>query len=283
MHARHDFRGAEFGVYCIDGTGTSFLDDAFSVDPETREVFIHITDVQGLVPTGSTLDDVARLRAASEYLPQGPLFMMPPAALKALSFSGKGETVNEAVTVGIRLDPETGRVASSRVMLTALPPVVPLTFDQTDRLLEAAEKGETGEGRLARVAKEIQALEYVGRRSGEANGRRERGREGVKFRKGPGGQTQAVAVATSRARSLVDELLTVYTQEVYRLCKKAGVAMPSLVGQQDRVASGRSRYGTGPLRRYIDILAQRQIAAILRGSGFLNKKDLMETVSAARH
>lgn len=66
------------------------------------------------------------------------------------------------------------------------------------RLLEAAEKGETGEGRLARVAKEIQALEYVGRRSGEANGRRERGREGVKFRKGPGGQTQAVAVATSR-------------------------------------------------------------------------------------
>ncbi|CAN0267868.1 unnamed protein product [Ectocarpus fasciculatus] len=55
--------------------------------------------------------------------------------------------------------------------------------------------------------------------------------------------------------------------------------MPSLVGQQDRVATGRSRYGTGPLRRYIDILAQRQIAAILRGSGYLNKKDLMETVS----
>lgn len=52
MRARHDFRAAEFGVYCIDGAGTSFLDDAFSVDPETREVFIHITDVQGLVPTG---------------------------------------------------------------------------------------------------------------------------------------------------------------------------------------------------------------------------------------
>ncbi|CAN0075062.1 unnamed protein product, partial [Ectocarpus sp. 12 AP-2014] len=275
-HVLHDFRGASFGVYCIDGASTRFLDDAFSVDPETREVFIHITDVQGLVPTGSTLDDVARMRAASEYLPQGPLFMMPPTALKAMSFSEKG--VNEAVTVGIQLDPKTGGVASSRVMLTTLPPAVPLTFDQTDRLLEAAEKGETGEGRLARVAKEIQALEYVGRRSAEASGRRERGREGVKFRKGPSGETQALAVAASR-QSLVDELLTVYTQEVYRLCKRAGVAMPSLVGQQDRVATGRSRYGTGPLRRYIDILAQRQIAAILRGSGYLNKKDLMETVS----
>lgn len=39
-------------MYCIDGAGTSFLDDAFSVDPDTREVFIHITDVQGLVPAG---------------------------------------------------------------------------------------------------------------------------------------------------------------------------------------------------------------------------------------
>lgn len=44
-----------------------------------------------------------------------------------------------------------------------------------------------------------------------------------------------------RARSLVDELLTVYTLEVHGLCKTAGVAMPSLVGQQDRVAAGRSR------------------------------------------
>lgn len=81
----------------------------------------------------STLDDVARLRAASEYLPQGPLFMMPPTALKAMSFSDAPSVVNEAVTVGIRLDPKTGGVASSRVMLTALPPVISLTIDQADR------------------------------------------------------------------------------------------------------------------------------------------------------
>ena len=79
----------------------------------------------------STLDDIARLRAASEYLPQGPLFMMPPAALKAMSFSERGP--NEAVTVGIRLDPKTGAVVSSRVMLTTLPPAIALTFDQADR------------------------------------------------------------------------------------------------------------------------------------------------------
>lgn len=52
------------------------------------------------------------------------------------------------------------------------------------------------------------------------------------------------SASLDRAQSLVDELLTVYTQEVYRLCKRAGVAMPSLVGQQDRVATGRSRLAT---------------------------------------
>lgn len=38
-------------------------------------------------------------------------------------------------------------------------------------------------------------------------------------------------------------------------------------------------YGTGPLRRYVDILAQRQITAVLRGSGYLGKKYLLATVS----
>ena len=57
--------------------------------------------------------------------------MMPPTALKAMSFSDR--TVNEAITVGIRLDPETGAVSFSRAMLTVLPPVLPLTFVQAER------------------------------------------------------------------------------------------------------------------------------------------------------
>lgn len=89
-------------------------------------------------------------------------------------------------------------IHTTHVVHPASPPSPPPLSFLSCRLLEAAEKGETGEGRLARVAKEIQALEYVGRRSAEANGRRERGREGVKFRKGRGGEAQAVAVAMSR-------------------------------------------------------------------------------------
>lgn len=275
---RHDFRAAKFGVYCIDGERTSFQDDAFSIDPDTREVFIHITDVQGLVPQGTTLDEVARLRAASEYLPQGPLFMMPPTALRAMSFSDQGP--NEAVTVGVKLDLKTGAIVSSRVMLTTLPPAVPLTFSQVDRLLEEADTTKKGDrGSKSRVTAELKALEYVSRRSAEASGRRDRSREGVQLRNSRGVEVRMTEVPKSRSLSLVDELLTVYTLEVYDLCRKAGVAMPTLVGQQDLVAAGKSRYGTGPLRRYVDILAQRQITAVLRGSGYLGKKYLLATAS----
>ncbi|CAN0461374.1 unnamed protein product, partial [Discosporangium mesarthrocarpum] len=78
-----------------------------------------------------------------------------------------------------------------------------------------------------------------------------------------------------RAHRLVDELLTLYTMEMYGLCARAGVAMPTLVGHQDRVAAG--KYGTGPLRRFIDVLAQRQVAAVIKGQGYLSKKYLQET------
>lgn len=74
---------------------------------------------------------MARLRGESEYLPQGPLFMMPPSALRVMSFSDKGP--NEAVTIGLTVDPASGEMSSLRVMLSTLPPVVPMTFEQADR------------------------------------------------------------------------------------------------------------------------------------------------------
>lgn len=75
-----------------------------------------------------------------------------------------------------------------------LPPLA-LVFVVYGRLLEARERGDGGTGRLARVAAEIRALEYVSRRSAEAAGRRERGgREGIRLRMGGGGKVQATEV-----------------------------------------------------------------------------------------
>lgn len=69
---------------------------------------------------------------------------------------------------------------------------------RASRLLEVGEKGEGGGGKLDRIATEIRALEYISRRSAEASGRRRRGKEGVKFRTGRGGEVQATEVSMSR-------------------------------------------------------------------------------------
>ncbi|CAM9575408.1 unnamed protein product, partial [Phaeothamnion confervicola] len=132
---RRDFRGARFGVFCVDGAGTRFPDDALSFDPETREVLVHVTDVAAAVAEGSVLDEVARLRGQTEYLPRGPLFMLPPVALEALAFSAR--IPNDAVTVALDIDPTSGVLRGSRVFLSLLPPVRLLTFEDAARHLDA--------------------------------------------------------------------------------------------------------------------------------------------------
>lgn len=66
------------------------------------------------------------------------------------------------------------------------------------RLLENTEIGGEAGSKLGRVATEIRALEYLSRRSAEAGGRRQRGKEGVRLRTGRGGQVEVTEVPKSR-------------------------------------------------------------------------------------
>ncbi|CAM9575477.1 unnamed protein product, partial [Phaeothamnion confervicola] len=81
------------------------------------------------------------------------------------------------------------------------------------------------------------------------------------------------------AHPVVDEFLALYSAELSKFCRAAGVPAPALVGLGDRMEAGRTRFATGPLRRYVDLLGQRQAAATVRGSGFLDRRRLAETVA----
>eukprot|EP00953_Heterococcus_sp_UTEX-ZZ885_P010521 6153-Heterococcus_DN1.PRE.1 len=110
-NGRKDYRAAAFKVFCIDNGKANFLDDAVSWDAVNGELLIHVADVQGSISEGSVLDDVGKMRVGTQYLPDAPLFMMPPVALEALSLSAK--VPNEAVTVALKLNATTGAVESS--------------------------------------------------------------------------------------------------------------------------------------------------------------------------
>lgn len=102
-HGRHDYRASGLGAYALDPPGSEFADDALSWDPETGEVLVHIADVQAVLDGSPRLEESARQRGEALYLPDGPLHLLPPAALQAASLSDRG--VNECVTAAFTLDP----------------------------------------------------------------------------------------------------------------------------------------------------------------------------------
>lgn len=52
---------------------------------------------------------VCRERVSSLFLPAGPLHMLPPAALNALTLSADPGAANEVLTVALSVHPDTGR------------------------------------------------------------------------------------------------------------------------------------------------------------------------------
>jgi exoribonuclease II len=111
-------RGIEFGaegrqdlrhlsVFTIDGPLTRDFDDALSIEVEGDKIHlgIHIADVAGVVPAKSRLDDDAFQRGSSVYLPCRQIPMFPP-ALSQETLSLKEGCDRWAVSLLSRLDME---------------------------------------------------------------------------------------------------------------------------------------------------------------------------------
>ena len=97
-----------------------FLDDAFSLNPSTGELLVHIVDVADTIRRFPDLERTARDRLWSLFLPSGPVHMMPPMALEALSLST--DSSNEVITVAISIDEESGDLLGYRIFASTIGP-----------------------------------------------------------------------------------------------------------------------------------------------------------------
>jgi exoribonuclease R len=265
-NGRRDYRAAAFKVFCIDNGKANFLDDAVSWDADNDELLIHVADVQGSVSEGSVLDNVGKMRVGTQYLPHAPLFMMPPVALEALSLSAK--VPNEAVTVALKLNATTGAVESSRIMLTVLPPVVPLSYDAANALFAS---GDT----------ELTAIIELTRLSAAAAGRTcatVPSKTVPLLQRDKSGNARSYTYKETPTHLLISEVLALYSSVAVDACRRAGAALPMLVGHGERVLTGRTRFATAPLRRFVDLLAQRQVCAVLGKRPLLSKKQVGDAV-----
>ena len=112
VDGREDLRSLP--CFTIDGPGTRDYDDALSIviDGDELLVGIHISDVAAVISPGSLLDQTAASRASSHYLPRRQIPMIPPELSQDL-LSLKKDSDRLSISLLIRFD-RTGEVIDYR-------------------------------------------------------------------------------------------------------------------------------------------------------------------------
>lgn len=100
----------------IDGQATLDYDDAISIERyvDGFRLGVHIVDVAQFVTRGSSVDREAQIRASSIYTPDRKISMLPPALAEGLCSLKAGE-LRPAISTLIRLDPN-HRIASWEIV-----------------------------------------------------------------------------------------------------------------------------------------------------------------------
>jgi len=90
----------------IDGQGTLDYDDAISIEEKGDQYFlgIHITDVAYFVKKGDIVDQEACSRGSSIYMPDGKIPMLPSQLAEGLC-SLRADEVRPAISIMAKLDP----------------------------------------------------------------------------------------------------------------------------------------------------------------------------------
>ncbi|MDX1707063.1 MAG: ribonuclease catalytic domain-containing protein [Desulfobacterales bacterium] len=97
----------DISLMTIDGQGTLDFDDAISIDTtaDRLQLGVHIVDVAHFIPKGDVIDDEARSRGSSIYMPDQKISMLPSALAEGLCSLKAGE-LRPAISIMIELSPQ---------------------------------------------------------------------------------------------------------------------------------------------------------------------------------
>ena len=270
-----DLPRANVAAFSLDDIGTTEIDDAFSVQATASGVRIgvHIAaPALGIAP-GSPLDAVARQRLSTAYMPGRKFTMLPDDVLERFSLDHGGEL--PAVSLYVDFDRDYA-LLGRHTRLERVPVVANLRHAEYDVLNEAFEKGETRglphEEELRQLWRAALALEARrGRPSAAASALDytfyvENNRVRIVPRKRGAPLDKLVAEMMILANSAWGELLAERdVAAIYRVQSTGKVRFS--VHPEAHEGLGVSAYAwmSSPLRRYVDLVNQWQLAASLAG------------------
>ena len=284
----------ELQVFTIDGPDTLDYDDGLHV--ENREdgllIGIHIADVSRVIAPGDPLFREARERTTSLYFPEGQVPMLPESIAHGLCSLVQGR-VRPAISFLIHISHE-GEILRTRIVPSVITIKRQLTYEEADSLIAS-------DPDLAALNAAAQTL----RRKRLENGALFLAFPDVNIILEESGEVRLnLAPVDTPARALVAELMILANgaaanylanQQAPGLFRSQGPPRKRLLGgfndgilliAQQRRFLARGELGsqpkphsglglncyttiTSPIRRFLDLVMQIQIAGLIRGKGIV--------------
>jgi exoribonuclease-2 len=271
---------AQVQAFSLDDLGTTEIDDAFSVSRVSADelrIGIHIAAPGLAFAPGSTLDAIARERLSTAYMPGRKFTMLPADTIAALSLDEGAE--RPAVSLYFNVGAQDFAVRGHHTKLERVRVSANLRHAQLDAL-NAAFEGGRADGALGlpyedelhllwRFALAMEARR--GKPSVNAANldylfRVEQGRVWIEARKRGAPLDKLVSELMILANTTWGEVLAERdVAAIYRVQAAGKVRMSVHAEMHEGLGVGTYAWFTSPLRRYVDLINQWQLAAAVRG------------------
>jgi exoribonuclease-2 len=264
-------------AFSIDDATTTEIDDAFSVRPLANgrfEIGIHIAAPALAIPRGSPLDAIARSRLSTVYMPGHKITMLPDAVIERFTLAAGGAPA--AVSLYLEVAPD-GRPLNYATRLERVSVAANLRLDAIGERFtgpaSAAEPEWTDELRtLRRVAQQLEI----------ARGKPDIPRVDYSFRVDWNSSPEGHVTIVPRPRGspldkLVSELMICTNSTwgklladtgvpgLYRAQQAGKVKMSTRPDPHQGLGVAQYLWASSPLRRYSDLINQRQLLAVIAG------------------
>jgi exoribonuclease-2 len=272
-----DLPRAEVAAFSLDDATTTEIDDAFSVtrraDGSVR-VGVHIAaPALGFGP-GSAIDAIARERLSTAYMPGYKVTMLPPPVIDR--FSLLEGAARPAVSLYLDVDP-TLAIRGEETRMELVPIAANLRHHEVDILNDTLAEGHADPA--VRFASELEFLHRLavvleaGR--GKSGGQPERTEYAFHV------ENDRVTITERKRGSpldkLVAELMILVNRSWGRLLDDHGagaiyraqapdgkVRMTTVAAEHQGLGVSHYAWSSSPLRRYVDLVNQWQLVAVLR-------------------
>ena len=273
---------AEVRAFSIDDATTTEVDDAFSVRELSNghyEIGIHIAAPALGIPRGSSLDALARARLSTVYMPGRKLTMLPDAVVEMFTLAhGRSPP---ALSLYAEVDAH-GALVRHDTRINRVPVIANLHLEAIDPAFANDLPGPADPPWTA----ELRTLWKFAQWLSDARGKADFARIDYSFhvdwdRTVEGGERGHVRIVPRPRGSPLDKLVSelmifvngqwgrllaeTHVAGLYRTQVNGKVKMSTRPGEHQGLGLAHYLWSSSPLRRYSDLVNQRQLQAMIEG------------------